>query len=86
MRCLKNIAAMFSQQESLRSGRFALRGEIKKPSFEHRCKKKNRQNDALNKAVIPAILVLLCIGVRCSAWLLVVRFFQGKRILPGCNP
>lgn len=27
----------------------------KKPSFGHPCKKKNRQNDALNKAVIPAI-------------------------------
>lgn len=51
----------------------------------HRCKK-NRRNDALNKAVIPAILVLLCIGVRCSAWLQFMRFFQGKRILPGCNP
>lgn len=58
----------------------------KRPNIKHSTQRKSPEMSALNKAVIPAILVLLCIGVRCSAWLLVVRFFQGKRILPGCNP
>lgn len=51
----------------------------------HRCKK-NRRNDALNKAVIPAILVLLCIGVRCSAWLQFMRFFSREADSTGMQP
>lgn len=41
---------------------------------------------ALNKAVIPAILVLLCIGVHCSAWLQGIRFFKEERFYRECNP
>ena len=43
--------------------------KTKKPSDKHRHKRESPEMSASNKAVIPAILVLPCIGVRCSAWL-----------------
>jgi len=58
----------------------------KKPSNERESKEKSPEMSASNKAVTPAILVLLCIGVRCSVWLLGVRVNQGRKVLPGCNP
>ena len=56
-------------------------------------KEKSPEMNALNKAVTPAILVLLCIGVRCSVWLLVCasikeeRFYRDATRKPtcGCN-
>ncbi len=41
---------------------------------------------ALNKAVIPAILVLLCIGVRCSAMVAGGVFIKGSGFYRECNP
>ena len=56
-------------------------------------KEKTPEMNASNKAVTPAILVLLCIGVRCSVWLLGCalikeeRFYRDATRKPtcGCN-
>ena len=65
----------------------------KKPSNERESKEKSPEMNASNKAVTPAILVLLCIGVRCSVWLLGCasikeeRFYRDATRKPtcGCN-
>ncbi len=67
-------------------GERLLDSKQKGPSIKHSTQRKSPEMSALNKAVIPAILVLLCIGVRCSAMVAGVRYHQGKRILPGVQP
>ena len=67
--------------------------KCKKPSSEHERKEKSPEMSASNKAVTPAILVLLCIGVCCSVWLLGCasikeeRFYRDATRKPtcGCN-